>query len=313
MRAIIAVKIALGQQILFFLLYIFSRTEKSMNYRVVIIPGIWSCLLWSCLFAAQLLAETTARKIYVAYPEVTDTHDMAFYYQQALKLALDKTRATDGDFVLEFSSQMLTIDRSMQQVVSGHKADIMWGSVTAERSKVVLVVPHDLLRGLNQYRLLIINPKNQKKFSKIKNIDEFKQFISGGADSWTITKILRRNGIEVRTAPYYVSLLKMLSAGRFDYLVRGLHEVRGDVEWAAALELDIAIESSILLEYKNPITYSFFVSKQNPQLADRLMRGLDIAEKDGSLQERFNALTLFEGSSDFLHQNRRVFTLQNDE
>jgi hypothetical protein len=68
-----------------------------------------------------------------------------------------------------------------------------------------------------------------------------------------------------------------------------------------------------LLEYKNPITYSFFVSKQNPQLADRLMRGLDIAEKDGSLQERFNALTLFEGSSDFLHQNRRVFILQNDE
>ena len=284
-----------------------------MNYRVVIIPGIWSCLLWSCLFAAQLVAETTARKIYVAYPEVTDTNDMAFYYQQALKLALDKTRATDGDFVLEFSSQMLTIDRSMQQVVSGHNADIMWGSVTAERSKAVLVVPHDLLRGLNQYRLLIINPKNQKKFSKIKNIDEFKQFISGGADSWTITKILRQNGIEVRTAPYYVSLLKMLSAGRFDYLVRGLHEVRGDVEWAAALELDIAIESSILLEYKNPITYSFFVSKQNPQLADRLMRGLDIAEKDGSLQEMFNALTLFEGSSDFLHQNRRVFILQNDE
>jgi Bacterial extracellular solute-binding proteins, family 3 len=284
-----------------------------MNYRVVIIPGIWSCLLWSCLFAAQLLAETTARKIYVAYPEVTDTNDMAFYYQQALKLALDKTRAADGDFVLEFSSQMLTIDRSMQQVVSGHKADIMWGSVTAERSKTVLVVPHDLLRGLNRYKLLIINPKNQKKFSEIKNIDEFKQFISGGADSWTITKILRQNGIEVRTAPYYLSLLKMLSAGRFDYLVRGLHEVRGDVEWAAALELDIAIESSILLEYKNPITYSFFVSKQNPQLADRLMRGLDIAEKDGSLQERFNALTLFEGSSDFLHQNRRVFVLQNDE
>lgn len=285
-----------------------------MNYRLAIIPGIlWSCMLWSCMFAAQLVAETTVRKIYVAYPEVTDTNDMAFYYQQVLKLALDKTRVTDGDFVLEFSSQMLTIDRSMQQVVSGHKADIMWGSVTAERSKAVLIVPHDLLRGLNQYRLLIINPKNQKKFSKIKNIDEFKQFISGGADSWTITKILRQNGIEVRTAPYYVSLLKMLSAGRFDYLVRGLHEVRGDVEWAAALKLDIAIESSILLEYKNPITYSFFVSKQNPQLADRLMRGLDIAEKDGSLQEMFNALTLFEGSSDFLHQNRRVFILQNDE
>jgi hypothetical protein len=285
-----------------------------MNYRVAIIPGIlWGCVLWSCMFAAQLVAETTARKIYVAYPEVTDTNDMAFYYQQALKLALDKTRATDGDFVLEFSSQMLTIDRAMQQVVSGHKADIMWGSVTAERSKAVLVVPHDLLRGLNQYRLLIINPKNQKKFSKIKNIDEFKQFISGGADSWTITKILRQNGIEVRTAPYYVSLLKMLSAGRFDYLVRGLHEVKGDIEWAATLGLDIAIESSILLEYKNPITYSFFVSKQNPQLADRLMRGLDIAEKDGSLQDMFNALTLFEGSSDFLQQNRRVFILQNDE
>ena len=280
-----------------------------MRYRLVII--LWA--LWTCVQAAQSIAESIPQKIYVAYPQVGDTKDMAFYYQQALKLALDKTRHTDGDFTLEFSSQMLTIDRSMQQVISGYHADVMWGSVTADRSKELLVVPYDLLRGLNQYRLLIIHPKNQKKFLRVKNIEQFKQLISGGADSWTVTRILRQNGIEVRTAPYYASLLKMLSAGRFDYIVRGLHEVKGDIEWAQAMKLDIAIESSILLEYQNPISYSFLVSKHNPQLADRLMRGLKIAEEDGSLLATFNALKLFDDSSDFLHQNRRVFVLQNDD
>lgn len=276
-----------------------------MRYRV----NLW-ILCW-CLLASWSVADP--EKIYVAYPEITNPKDVAFYYQRALKLALDKTRASDGDFVLEYSRQMLTIDRSMQQVIQGDRADIMWGSVTAARKKVLLAVPYDLLRGLNQYRILIINPDNQKQFSRIKSLNEFKKFVSGGADSWTVTKILRHNGIEVRTAPYFESLLKMLSAKRFDYMVRGLHEVQGDLELSANLNLNIAIESSILLEYEHPIGYSFLISKHNAQLADRVMRGLRIAEEDGSLPAMFDSMKLFDEYSAFLHQGRRVFVLQNNE
>lgn len=272
-----------------------------MHYRVNLL------ILCLCLLTPWSVADP--QKIYIAYPEVTNTGDVAFYYQQILKLALDKTRVTDGDFVLEYSNQMLTIDRSIQQVIKGDSADIMWGSATAERKKVLLEIPYDLLRGLNQYRILIIHPDNQKQFLKINRFDEFKQFVSGGADSWTITNILRQNGIDVRTAPYYVSLLKMLSAKRFDYMARGLHEVQGDLELSAQLNLNIAIESSILLEYEHPIRYAFLVGKHNAQLADRVMRGLRMAEEDGSLP----ALTLFDNTSAFLNQGRRVFVLKNHE
>jgi len=105
--------------------------------------------------------------------------------------------------------------------------------------------------------------------------------------------------------------LKMLAAGRFDYISRGLHEAQSDMALAEVLGLDLAIESSILLQYQYPIAYSFYVNKQNAALADRLRRGLKLAEEDGSLFAAFSSMKLLRDASQFISQNRKVFILKN--
>lgn len=272
------------------------------------------CLLLGVSVCSKNLWAVEPKKvteINVAYPESTDLEDPAFYYQRVLKLALEKTRATDGDYQLHFSIDYFSLNRATNMLVNHNNADVMWGSVTAERQNVVQVIPYDLLRGLNNYRVLVIRPDTQQKFDHMHDLEEFKQLISGGGSNWTATNIQRLNGIKVNTAPKYESILKMLAAGRFDYISRGLHEAQIDLALSKTLGFELAIESGILLKYKYPIDYSFFVNKHNVHLADRLTRGLKMAYDDGSLIAEFNNMKVLQAASSYLQQNRRVLILDN--
>lgn len=256
-------------------------------------------------------ANLPAPIIYVAYPEATDVNDPAFYYQQVLRLVLEKTRKTDGDFELHYSRDYYSLDRATHMLIKGERADVMWASVTPEREALMQLIPYDLLRNLNNYRVLMIRPGDQQKFSRIASLEEFKKLTSGGGDSWTSTKILQMNGIKVSTTPYYASIIKMLVAGRFDYISRGLHEAPGDLILGQQLASQVSIESSLLLQYQTPISYSFFVNKSNLKLADRLNRGLALAKQDGSLVAVFDSMKIFREASEFMKQNRRIFVLKN--
>lgn len=279
-----------------------------MKYCLILISLLMSVF---ALANAQSVSRA-GDDIYIAYPEVKDPDETAYYYQQVLRLILEKTRETHGDFQLHFSGDFYSLDRATHMLISGNNADVMWASVTSERDLLMQVIPFDLLRGLNNYRVLIIRPEDQKKFSKINTFAEFKNLTSGGGANWTSTKILKTHNINVSTAPYYESILKMLAAGRFDYISRGLHEATGDLKLCKTLLCDVAIESSILLQYQTPINYSFYVKKDNLLLADRLNKGLALANQDGSLLATFNEMTRFRDASQFMNGQRRIFVLDNN-
>ena len=268
-------------------------------------------LLGTVVAVHGVAAAEKVTDIHVAYPEVLDPQDPAFYYQQVLRLALEKTRQTQGDFRLHFSDQYYSLGRATQMLVNHQYADVMWASVTAERKEFMQLIDYDLLRGLSNYRVLIIKKNKQKRFDSIKTFKQFKRLTSGSGSNWTATEILRMNGINVSTATEYGLVLKMLAAGRFDYISRGLHEAQGDIVLGDALGLELAIESSILLQYQHPIAYSFFFHKQNTALAERLREGVRLAEEDGSLLAAFSSMKLLRDASQFINQNRKVFTLKN--
>jgi Bacterial extracellular solute-binding proteins, family 3 len=271
----------------------------------------WGLVLGLAVATNSVAATGKLTDVYIAYPEVRDPEEPVFYYQQVLRLALEKTRQTHGDFRLHFSDQFYSLGRATQMLVNNQHADVMWASVTAERKEFMQLIDYDLLRGLSNYRVLIIKADKQKRFNSIKTFKQFKRLSSGSGSNWTATAILRMNGINVSTATEYALVLKMLAAGRFDYISRGLHEAQSDIALSDALGLDLAIESSILLQYQHPIAYSFFVSKQNTAMAERLREGIRIAEEDGSLFAAFSSMKLLRDASQFINQNRKVFTLKN--
>ncbi len=306
MRAIITMKfLPVAEDFRISAIPIFTQ-GKSMRFCWLLMGLMMGFGAW-----AVESAHPAVPKIYVAYPEVSDVNDPVYYYQQVLRLVLEKTQSTDGDFELHYSKDYYSFDRATHMLMKGDRADVMWASVTPEREALMQLIPHDLLRSLNNYRVLVIRPGDQQKFSRIASFEEFKQLTSGGGDRWTSTKILQMNGIKVSTAPYYGSIIKMLAAGRFDYISRGLHEASGDLILGQHFASHVSIESSLLLQYQTPISYSFFVNKTNLELADRLNRGLALAERDGSLVAVFDSMKIFREASEFMKQNRRIFVLKN--
>lgn len=236
--------------------------------------------------------------------------DLYYFYIQAFDLALSKTRATDGDYKIVFNDHGGGFARDKAMLMAGVGIDAMWLSATKERRDQLQVIDIDLLKGLNNYRVLVINPEDQERFNKVKTLQDLKQLKVGVVMYWTDGTIMKDNGFKITHSPNYLGLFKMLAARRFDFVSRGLHENGVEVDTQASYNL--VTEKTILLKYDVPVNYCFFVNKNNKKLADRLERGLKLAQKDGSFDELFAQIPGLKHGEEILYQpHRNTFVLNN--
>lgn len=286
------------------------------HYRIITVLFLskvltYSLILLLALLSFEVLANQSAviSNVRVAYTEVKNKAVPAYYYQQVLKLALDKSKAEYGDYALTFLKEPPTFSRIKHMVEVGEHADIIWASVTPEREKKLRVIPVDLLSGYNNYRLLLIAKNNQDAFKNIKNLSDFKTLHAGNGDNWTDSRILKGNGIKVTTGVRFNFLIKMLLAGRFDYISRGLHEIHTDMEMFS--DANLIVEENLVLKYKYPIKYSFFVTRTNKVLAERVQLGLELAKIDGSLMKLIESIPSFKVGIAEMEKNRIEIELDN--
>lgn len=272
----------------------------------------WLFPLLGCLFFISIgNVNAAALEVVISNEKNVSPVDVKYYYEQLLRLALERTRNTDGDFVIVHNPNDGGIDRSRAMLVAGMGINVMWGSVTAARAQAVHVIPVNLLKNLNNYRVLIIRKDDQASFNNIKTLDDLRKLPAGSGLHWTDTSILNDSGIEVVTSANYSGLFKMLAARRFHYISRGLHEYDFDLSQYAYLGL--ALETKLMLHYDKPTAYSFFVNKANLKLADRIERGLVLAQADGSFDALFDSMPSFKKGMEILNSaNRIVIELKNN-
>lgn len=237
-------------------------------------------------------------------------HEPYFYYINLLRLALEKTRVSDGDFELGFHDHSGGIERDRAMLMAGVGIDAMWASVTRERAKKLRVVEVDLLKDLNNYRALLIHKDKQAQFAKVKNLAQLRQFKTGTGPYWTDGIIMKDNGFRLVYGANYGGLFKMLAKHRFDFFSRGLHEIQSDL--IAFAPLGLIQEPRLLLKYDRPVRYCFFVNKDNYALADRIERGLRLAQADGSFDKLFFSMPNFKYGYEILQDpQRRILQIVN--
>jgi hypothetical protein len=159
--------------------------------------------------------------------------------------------------------------------------DFIWTGTSAEYEQRFHAVGIPVLRGLDGYRICIINPNRQSAFSAVQTLEDLQQFTIGQDPGWSDVKILEGAGFEVITAPYD-SLFNMVERDRFDCFLRGVHEAPTE----AAKQPGLAVERDLLIVY--PFTSFFFVNKGDLSLAADLENGLKNAYEDGSFMAHFN-------------------------
>jgi len=204
------------------------------------------------------------------------------FYEQALQLALTKTGTASEPTQIEYYPNFINRERARLLVKQG-VLDIIWSSSNKKREAELTPVKFNLIRGINEYRRLLIRASDQAQFDQVKNLGDLQKFTIGSGTHWSDTEIYRFNALPMMTSYAYESMFRMLEAKRFDYMARSIQEIHYELEHYGKLGLEV--EDSLLIHYPQPIY--FFVHDQ--ELASRIQHGLELAKADGSLDKLFFA------------------------
>lgn len=267
---------------------------------------VWKVLSLILLACWLHIANANAKVLVIkhAQAESPDDHRNQ-YFLDLLKLALDKTVASDGDYSIQECDQLMPQRRAMQQMQKQRCINLVWTMTSAKREAQALAVRIPLLKGLLGQRVLLIRKSDVARFQDIHNIKQLGQLLAGQGMGWPDVEILKANQLPVIEGTLYEGLFGMLQRGRFDYMPRGLNETEQELRQHP--DLDLMVEPHLLLSYTAPIY--FFVKRDNYQLATRLEKGLRLAIEDGSFEalfRRYNYHKLAE-----LLEQRRVIKLFN--
>ena len=204
------------------------------------------------------------------------------FYEQALQLALTKTGTASEPTQIEYYPNFINRERARLLVKQG-VLDIIWSSSNKKREAELTPVKFNLIRGINEYRRLLIRASDQAQFDQVENLGDLQKFTIGSGTHWSDTEIYRFNALPMMTSYAYESMFRMLEAKRFDYMARSIQEIHYELEHYGKLGLEV--EDSLLIHYPQPIY--FFVHDQ--ELAARIQHGLELAKADGSLDKLFFA------------------------
>lgn len=240
------------------------------------------------LFPAILLSTSInlfaqSQTLVIPAPEALDSNGRpSDYFESLLKLAFNKT-AEEGEIRFEYFPHRPQKERIRKMLIQQQGVDLIWSSSTPKREEEMLAIKINLLKGINEYRLLLIREEDQVEFDKIKSLDDLKKFRLGTGIHWSDTTIFKQNQFNCFITGDYKNMFSALRRKRFDFMARGIHEIPSEME--TYKDLKLATENHLLLHYPQPIY--FFVHKSNTKLADRITRGLETALKDGSFDQLF--------------------------
>ncbi|MDO3387289.1 hypothetical protein QWI17_15720 [Gilvimarinus sp. SDUM040013] len=230
------------------------------------------------------------------------THQPHPYFAKLLTLVLDKTIDSHGPYQLREFSSAAEKERIRKLLHEGREISIIWSTTNPERESNLRAIPFALLKGLNEYRLLLIRKGEQARFATVENLADLRSFTAGSGTHWQDSRIFEANQLPIVTSVRWDNLFAMLEAGRFDYVARGAYEV-----WQELLRPDFQtfeLEQRLMLHYQAP--YYFFVNRDNIALAERVLAGLKLAVEDGSYDELFFSHPPFAKGWQAVHSSKRV-------
>lgn len=247
-------------------------------------------------------------------PGVMEQAATGIYYEKLLQLVLDKTAApadssapaNEGEYQLTYHPLIVGRERYRLLVKQG-VVDIIWSSSNKAREEELIPVKVNLLRGINEYRVLLIRADDQPRFDKVKTLDDLRKFKIGSGIHWSDTQVYKYNNLPTATSYAFDTMFRMLAAKRFDYMARSLQEI--DSELASYGHLGLTAEKNLLIHYPQPIY--FFLNKKHHALAKRIERGLLLAQADGSMEELFMSIPNFRAADEKIrHIDRRIIELR---
>lgn len=262
------------------------------------------CVLFLLCFAA--LATSAGERL--VYPLHSNGEDPEAYVVELLRLALAHS---GGDYQLEPSLEPMPQSRAQLSLERNDgRVQLMWTMTTREREADLLPIRIPIYKGLISWRVFLVRADQRDLLAGVTRREQLEALRMGQRHDWPDTDILRANGLTVVTTPGYENLFRMLDAGRFELFPREVVVAWDEQRRAEADGLHLAVDDHLVLHY--PTAFYFFTSRQRPELAAAIQRGLEAAIADGSFEhlfQRYHGETLRRARM----ERRRVIELVNPD
>jgi hypothetical protein len=211
------------------------------------------------------------------------------YYLAIIEAALKATEPTYGPYQLVFTQEQLSSERKHDLLVVGEKVNIdrLVGFPTQQGPRKGLIrIGLPVLNGFMGYRILLIRKEDQVRFSSIKTLEELRRLPMGFGKGWE-GHVYKHNGFSVAEPLNMTMLLKMLAGKRYFFVPLSVIEIDDRYE-IDGKPVDNLVPEQTLLIYM-PLPVYFYVSPEQPLLADRLTVGLQYLKEKGELDAIFKA------------------------
>lgn len=211
----------------------------------------------------------------------SDTDQRNAYIRDAVQLALDKTRATDGPYRLQLSSPMNKRRAMLEAAQQASPNFLLVTGPDAGRSAGLVPVLFPIHLGVNRYRVCFVHAPSRALVREATTLAAVARLRHVQGRGWADVDILRANGFTVADLNGYESLFQTVALGRADLFCRSVLEVGQELQSHLDVK-DLALDDSLLLVYDLP--QYLYTHAGNQAVVDRITRGLRLAHADGSLQ-----------------------------
>ncbi len=231
------------------------------------------------------------------------------YNTELINLALAKTQTHPGDYQIKPIPSMNT-PRSLFAAALNIYPNLLIEmsyepKLSAKGDLTFIPFPVDL--GMVGYRVCFVSPEAREAVTRVRTLEDLRQFTIGQGMGWMDTQILRHNGLKVVEVGNYASLFRMVAAGRIDLFCRGINEISNEQKAFANIKR-LQLDQHLLLAY--PLPRFYYLGSQNKAALMRIQKGLQLAYEDGSLLKLWQQNFLTGIAALNLHQ-RLLLRLEN--
>ncbi len=283
-----------------------GQTQRQALIRPMRLTALLLLLaLCQATFAAR---STEAAEVVVDIPYMERAGLHLDYAIDLLTLALALSEQRYGPYKIVQQPSQTVIRRQLLELQKNERLSVAISMPMPEWLNNAEQIPFPIMKGLASYRLFFSHRQNLERVNAIEGLAALKTLKIGQGAGWSTAKILEDNGFEVVYGGPYETLFPMLLGDRFQLLMRGVYEIKPELEVYQPDMPDLAMVDEIAIYTYLPMY--FFVSRKQPELAERLNFGLKKAHETGQWDALF--YHYFSDTLSLLNlETRRVFYLNN--
>lgn len=235
--------------------------------------------------------------------------DPRYEYQwKILKAALEITKPQYGQYCLEYASIVMKRDRALMEMEKGITVNVTISPPRPEWIEKTHTIFFPVRKGIGSFRLFLTMSDSDSLFHFNTTLEELKKLRCGVQQQWTTAKAMAKLDFTLVHSTNYPGLFGMLADKRFDYLPRGVNEIYEEHETWSQIHPEMVIENELVLLL--PLPTFIFISKTEPELAERIEKGLSLIVENGTFEKIFTQhFETFLKKADI--DNRKMIVVEN--